>query len=205
MTRASASGKQLGHLVVLEPADELDRAGSGFGRLAHNQPAAPPGRRTGSATASPPHPRALDQLPQPHQLRRGPLARAQPRGGEAPPRTRRIRQFRDVHRDCASCTNGHAASSRSTPLETISLPTKTTLRGWRGLGGAENGGAAPARRAPRGRDGSRGRNLSVSTPGGPSRVFPLSPATSGSAFQSDSAVCREPTSTPEAASMPSSA
>ncbi len=30
-------------------------------------------------------------------------------------------------------------------------------RGWRGLGGAENGGEAPARRPPRGRDGPRGR------------------------------------------------
>jgi len=34
------------------------------------------------------------------------------------------------------------------------------FRGWRGLGGAENGGAAPARRPPRGRDGPRGRALS---------------------------------------------
>ncbi len=31
------------------------------------------------------------------------------------------------------------------------------LRGWRGLGGAENGGAAPARRPPRVRDGPRGQ------------------------------------------------
>ena len=30
------------------------------------------------------------------------------------------------------------------------------FRGWHGLGGAENGGAAPARRPPRGRDGPRG-------------------------------------------------
>ncbi|HEY7950850.1 MAG TPA: hypothetical protein VID51_08465 [Solirubrobacterales bacterium] len=35
----------------------------------------------------------------------------------------------------------------------------TALRGWRGLGGAENGGAAPARRPPRGHDGSRGQVL----------------------------------------------
>ncbi len=33
------------------------------------------------------------------------------------------------------------------------------IRGWRGLGGAENGGEAPARRPPRGRDGSRGQVL----------------------------------------------
>jgi hypothetical protein len=33
------------------------------------------------------------------------------------------------------------------------------LRGWRGLGGAENGGAAPTRRAPRDRDGPRGQTL----------------------------------------------
>jgi hypothetical protein len=32
-------------------------------------------------------------------------------------------------------------------------------RGWRGLGGAENGGEAPARRSPRGRDRTRGRAL----------------------------------------------
>jgi hypothetical protein len=33
------------------------------------------------------------------------------------------------------------------------------LRGWRGLGGAENGGAVPARRPPRGHDGPRGQTL----------------------------------------------
>jgi hypothetical protein len=33
------------------------------------------------------------------------------------------------------------------------------VRGWRGLGGAENGGEAPARRPPRGRDGPRGLTL----------------------------------------------
>ncbi len=33
------------------------------------------------------------------------------------------------------------------------------LRGWRGHGGAENGGEAPARRPPHGRDGPRGRTL----------------------------------------------
>ncbi|HXR30243.1 MAG TPA: hypothetical protein VN752_03800 [Solirubrobacterales bacterium] len=41
-------------------------------------------------------------------------------------------------------------------------------RGWRGLGGAENGGPAPARRPPRGRGRTRGRALSaddrISTP-----------------------------------------
>ncbi|HEY2335420.1 MAG TPA: hypothetical protein VGH58_10490 [Solirubrobacterales bacterium] len=36
---------------------------------------------------------------------------------------------------------------------------KRSFRGWRGLGGAENGGTAPARRPPRGRDGTRGRTL----------------------------------------------
>jgi len=38
------------------------------------------------------------------------------------------------------------------------------LRGWRGLGGGENGGAAPARRPPRGRDGSRGQVLRSAGP-----------------------------------------
>jgi hypothetical protein len=37
------------------------------------------------------------------------------------------------------------------------------FRGWRGLGGAENGGAAPARRPPRGRDGPRGPALWASS------------------------------------------
>lgn len=37
-------------------------------------------------------------------------------------------------------------------------------RGWRGLGGAENGGEAPARRPPRGRDGPRGRVLRSNGP-----------------------------------------
>ncbi len=37
------------------------------------------------------------------------------------------------------------------------LDMTPVLRGWRGLGGAENGGAAPARRPPRGRDGTRGQ------------------------------------------------
>jgi hypothetical protein len=36
-------------------------------------------------------------------------------------------------------------------------------RGWRGLGGAENGGEAPARRPPRGRDGTRDRALWVAS------------------------------------------
>ena len=35
------------------------------------------------------------------------------------------------------------------------------VRGWRGLGGAENGGEAPARRPPRGRDGPRGPALAA--------------------------------------------
>ena len=36
------------------------------------------------------------------------------------------------------------------------------IRGWRGLGGAENGGEAPARRPPQGRDGSPGLALGIS-------------------------------------------
>ena len=72
------------------------------------------------------------------------------------------------------------------PLETISLPTKATI-GCRG---------PPPR---------RGRNSSVSTPGGPSLVFSRRPGTIGSASQSDSAVWWEPVRTQEAASIPSSA
>jgi hypothetical protein len=50
-------------------------------------------------------------------------------------------------------------------------------RGWRGLGGAENGGEAPARRPPRGRDGPRGRALWIASVAlaltlGPNIVFP---------------------------------
>ncbi len=67
-------------------------------------------------------------------------------------------------------------------METISFPTKTTRFG---------------------RSAGSGLNSFVSTPGGPRRVFSLRPATSGSASQRDSAVWREPTRTPDAASMPS--
>ena len=53
------------------------------------------------------------------------------------------------------------------------------FRGWRGLGGAENGGEAPARRPPRGRDGPRGPALwaafiALALTLGPNLAFPES-------------------------------
>ena len=94
---------------------------------------------------------------------------------------------------CAARTSGQAASSRSTPLETISLPTKTT-RGWRGRG------LRGPRAEPSGPRRPRGRKPPCRRRAGRAGSSPPGPATSGSAAQSDSAVWREPTRTPAAAS-----
>ena len=127
----------------------------------------------------------------------------------------------------AASTSGQAASSSSTPLEAISLPTKTTRRSagstvgerGRGLAGVARERRAvparpararrPARRAARSRparaaSGSRGAKRSTSTPGGPSRVRAGSAGSSIAAHRL-SAVWREPTSTPRAPASPSAA
>ncbi len=71
---------------------------------------------------------------------------------------------------------GAAACALSSPVSAVFLagvlvaatgPTvdwSRLTRGWRGLGGAENGGEAPARRPPRGRDGPRGTALRSNGP-----------------------------------------
>ena len=73
-------------------------------------------------------------------------------------------------------TSGHAATSRSTPLETISLPTNATSRSWRG----------PARPAPACGGSSRAkastpplRLASRHRPPGAMRVRPAATAASG--------------------------
>jgi hypothetical protein len=131
--------------------------------------------------------------------------------------------IRSLASGCSALTRGHAASRRSNPLETISLPTKTILRGsCRRVGGPSlplpfspgapplsSSGLCEKETAAVGRDpppdATRGRNVPVSTPGGPRRVFSRRPRTLGKAAHRDSAVWRDPTSTQFAASMPSSA
>ena len=141
------AGQQLGDLVVLEPADELDRAGGAPRRPPRSRPADRRGTRRGSAAAPPPRPRG----PRPS---RGDLARVveiaaverRQAAGAARPRTRRSPAICSRASGCSPWTSGQAASSRSTPLETISLPTKTTRSG--GVGAARRGGAARRRRQP---------------------------------------------------------
>ena len=129
-------------------------------------------------------------------------------------------------RGSRASTSGQAASSSSTPLDAISLPTNTTSRSpasivssaddrlahvavERGAGGGDRRRARPAARAARRRRPARhparaARTAPTSTPGGPSRVRPGSDGSSISAH-SDSAVWREPTSTPRAPARPSTA
>ena len=84
------------------------------------------GRRRGSAAAAPRRPRAPSRAARPRARRRGRRARAPPAAAAGRPRTRRSRRSAAGPRGGRAWTSGQAASSRSTPLETISLPTKTT-------------------------------------------------------------------------------
>ena len=109
------------------------------------------------------------------------------------------------------------------PLLTMSFPTKATRRSRAGSSDpsavAASAAARPKPPAPapslasrsvsarspaRAASGSRGANAPTSTPGGPRRVRASSVGSSTAAHRL-SAVCREPTSTPRAAAMPSRA
>ncbi len=127
---------------------------------------------------------------------------------------------------CLRSTSGQAASRRSTPLETMSLPTNNArgpspsanhstasaaVRGSRPHALAVASAESRLRRSARSRRRSlasavsrAGVNRSTSTPGGPNRVFCSSPGRSRAAHRL-SPVCLEPTSTPEAACIPSRA
>ena len=229
-TSASQAGTSAGDLVVLEAAGEGDAPGGLAGELgvalrrigeerarcrsgASSPPSSPRPRVAISSAASTSPSFSASHSP-------SSSSRKRPEAGDS----RRAPGF------CA-WTSGHAASSRSTPFETISLPTKTTrgpvgarepLDRHGGLGGLAVPGAAlvdvpvrrglqrgevrrqrpQARRAPR--PPRPARTASVSTPGGPGATFAF---TSGSstACRRRSAMCSEPTRIPAAARMPSSA
>ena len=210
------------HLVVLEPPGEADRSRSppsaaldvALRRDGHR------GRRASiSQRALAPRPRAPPPAGDLARDRRDRRRRAPSTAARAPRGTRRSRRRAGGRPGSRPTTSGHAASSRSTPLETISLPTNTTrgpspsanhstasaaVRGsrpqaLRGLGASRRGrwpgrgspcvAASAARRA--------GAKSSVSTPGGPeARLLLQSPGIS-SASHRLSAVWREPTRTPE--------
>ena len=126
-TSASVAGTRRPDLVVLEPAGERDAAR----RLARPPPrsrlrlrveeGAEDPQRLLLAALQPPAPARRSRGP-----RRGPRTPATPRAAAAPRRTRRSRRSAAARRGSRAWTSGQAASSRSTPLETISLPTRTT-------------------------------------------------------------------------------
>ena len=141
------------------------------------------GRRRGSAAASPLPPRAPSRPRRRRGRPRGRRGRAPSAGGAARPRRRRSPPPGGARRGCLARTSGQAARSRSTPLETISLPTKTTS------------GSRPAL--------DRGELLDVDAGRAEPRLRPSGRADPASAAQSDSPVWAEPTRTPWAASIPS--
>ena len=134
-TSASVAGTELRDLAVLEPAGELDAAGRRPTRRRRSRRAAA-SRKARSIRSAP----CLPALQRPAAL--GELTdRPEVARSRAPPR-RRVRALSSAPNPtissrapgCARWTSGHAASSRSTPFETISLPTNTT----RGPGASAN-------------------------------------------------------------------
>ena len=176
---------------MLEPAGEADAAGRLRAASSRSRRAAGRGRRRASAAAAPRRPRAP---PAGGELARGPRSPARERAQSRSQRSVDSPKPTISRRapGLAAWTSGQAASSRSTPLETISLPTKITRgpsaaanqssasaagRGSRSqcappLGALRRRRVPPAPRGAAGRSGGGiGANSWVSTPGGPSRTL----------------------------------
>ena len=98
------------------------------------------GRPRGSAAASPPRPPAPGRAAPPRGRRRGLRGRALPSSRRRPALVLAEPGELEPRLGVPALTRGQAARSRSTPLETISLPTKTTV-------GAAVGGRGRARPA----------------------------------------------------------
>ncbi len=221
-TSASRSGHRHRDLVVLEPAGEANRAARrARARLRVVLAAAGRGTRSASAAApsSPPssaRPRAgeLAQRAEVAAPQRRPRSCAGRRSSDPKPTISRRAS------GCARCTSGQAASSRSMPFETISLPTKIT-RGPSPAAYHSTASAAASRVAvPRRPAGAPGRlrtsqprraapaagreQRRCRRPGGPSRTLAF---TSGSstAWRRRSAMWPEPTRMPAAPSAASRA
>ena len=135
-------GDQVGQLVVLEPPDPRDalRERGGGPRVGVLRPRGRPGR----PAAAPAAPRARRGCPGP---RRGPRARDRPPAASRPSRKPPNPTTTSRASGTRASTSGHAASSSSTPLEAISLPTKTTRRSRSGSRPASASAAAPVSRA----------------------------------------------------------
>ena len=214
-------GQQVRQLGVIEPAGEGDAV----------EPAAARGRRR---VLSAEERRELWQLAtvlgaRSRARRPGRPPRARPRAPPGLPGTPPNPTISSRARGSRASTSGNAASSSSTPLEAISLPTNTTSRSPSGpivssaahrlADVAGEGGARRARRRARG-EPRRARRLAAPRPAPPPARAARSgrrrrpagrggcaPRSAGSSISAHrlSAVWREPTSTPRAPARPSTA
>ena len=143
-----AGGQQVDELGVLEPPDDDEPLGQRLRRLevrASSTVSRNACRKRSGARGPPSTSRPASASSR--ARRRGRRRRARRRAARSPRGTRRSRRRRAARRAPAASTSGHAAASRSTPLETMSLPTYATRRSSPGRSALERVGGRAAGRA----------------------------------------------------------